>query len=110
MRHVISAFAERRLRLATSAPSAVARKLNLGCGPVQPSGWLNVDGSRRAWLASRLSWVDWLLVRARLLAPSEFGPTVRIHNLLKPLPWASNSVSYIYSGELWEHFELQDAA
>lgn len=84
-------------------------KLNLGCGPVQPIGWANIDGSRRAWLASRFGWLDDLLVRAHLISPTEFGTMVKVHDLLKPLPYTDESVSSIYSGELWEHFELPDA-
>ncbi len=85
-------------------------KLNLGCGPVQPDGWVNIDASNRAILASRFSAVDRLLVRMGALPPTEFGPQVTIHDLLKPLPYADDSVSCIYSGELWEHFRYGDAA
>lgn len=84
--------------------------MNLGCGAVQPSGWVNVDGSNRAWLAARLPWVDRLLVRLRLLSPTEFGPQVQYSELSKPLPYAGESVSCIYAGELWEHFRYDDAA
>jgi predicted SAM-dependent methyltransferase len=84
-------------------------KLNLGCGPVQPPGWVNVDGSRRALLASRFPLIDRLLVRLRVLRPTEFGPHVAIHDLLRPLPYPDDSVACIYAGELWEHFELPDA-
>jgi len=84
-------------------------KLNLGCGPVQPEGWVNVDGSRRAWLASRLAPLDRLLVRLRLLAPTEFGPQIVHRNLFRPLPYAEGSVACIYAGELWEHFHPADA-
>ena len=108
----IAALAEpsRRVDAPESALLPSGRKLNLGCGPVQPDGWVNIDGSRRAWLATRLGWLDRLLVRARLLSSTEFGPMVAVHDLRKPLPFADNSVSCIYSGELWEHFELPDAA
>lgn len=85
-------------------------KVNLGCGPVQPPGWVNVDGSHRAWLASRLWPLDRLLVRLGLLPKTEFGPHVRVHDLFKPLPFAEASVACIYAGELWEHFEYRDAA
>jgi len=84
-------------------------KLNLGCGPVQPEGWINVDGSNRAILAGRLGLLDRLLVRLGVLAPTEFGPQVMVHDLLKPLPFADGSVSCIYAGEVWEHFELPQA-
>ena len=84
-------------------------KLNLGCGPVQPPGWVNVDGSNRAWLAGKMSPVDRLLVRLGLIPPTEFGPQVKWLNLFRPLPYADDSVSCIYAGELWEHFEYDDA-
>ena len=85
-------------------------KLNLGCGPVQPPGWVNIDGSNRAILASRFPLVDRALVRAGVLRRTEFGPQVTIHDLTKPLPYADGSIACIYAGELWEHFELPDAA
>jgi predicted SAM-dependent methyltransferase len=85
-------------------------KLNLGCGPVQPAGWVNIDSSNRAWLANRLWPLDRLLVRLGIIPPTEFGPRVKIHNLLKPLPFADDSVACVYAGEVWEHFEYADAA
>jgi predicted SAM-dependent methyltransferase len=84
-------------------------KVNLGCGPVQPDGWINIDGSNRARLAAWLPWLDRLLTRVRLLPPTEFGPQVTIHNLFKPLQFRSNTVACIYAGEVWEHFEYPDA-
>jgi predicted SAM-dependent methyltransferase len=85
-------------------------KLNLGCGPVQPEDWVNIDGSNRAWLASKLPPLDRLLTKIGALPPTEFGPQVRAHNLFKPLPFAADSVACIYAGEVWEHFEYADAA
>lgn len=84
-------------------------RLNLGCGPVQPEGWTNVDGSNRAFLASRLNWLDRLLVRVGAIPPTEHNETTRYLNLLKGLPWPADSVAAIYAGELWEHFEYPDA-
>jgi predicted SAM-dependent methyltransferase len=84
-------------------------KLNLGCGPVQPEGWVNVDGSNRARLAARLPWIDRLLTRTGVLRPTTFGPHIAIHNLFKPLSFGPNTVACIYAGELWEHFEYPDA-
>lgn len=85
-------------------------KLNLGCGPVQPAGWVNIDGSNRAWLAGRLTPLDRLLVKFGVFSPTEFGPHVKVCNLLRGLPYADDSVSCVYAGELWEHFEPADAA
>ncbi len=81
-------------------------RLNLGCGPVQPRGWVNIDGSHRARLASYLPWLDRLLVRLRVLPPTEFGPNTTPLDLRRPLPFADGSVGVIYAGQLWEHLEL----
>jgi SAM-dependent methyltransferase len=79
-------------------------KLNLGCGPVQPASWINVDASNRAWLASRLPWLDRLLVTFRLTAPTEFDRQTVYANLLRRFPWGDKSVEAIYMGEILEHF------
>jgi predicted SAM-dependent methyltransferase len=84
-------------------------KLNLGCGPVQPAGWVNIDGSNRARLAAWLPWLDRLLIRTGVLSPTEFGPQVVTRDLRRPLPFRAGTVSCIYAGELWEHFEYPDA-
>jgi predicted SAM-dependent methyltransferase len=83
-------------------------KLNLGCGPVQPAAWVNVDGSNRAWLASRLPWVDRLLVLLRLVPRTEFHGRTTYANLLRPFPWQAGSVDAIYMGEMLEHFTQAD--
>lgn len=82
-------------------------KLNLGCGPVHADGWVNVDGSNRAWLASRLPWLDRILVKLRILSPTEFTPEIRQANLLRRFPWSDASVDAIYMGEVLEHFTAQ---
>jgi predicted SAM-dependent methyltransferase len=84
-------------------------KLNLGCGPVQPSGWINIDGSNRAFIASKLNLLDSLLVYLGILSPTEFNKSTKYHNLLKGLPYRNNEISCIYAGELWEHFTYEDA-
>lgn len=84
-------------------------KLNLGCGPVQPEGWVNIDGSNRAFLASKLNWLDRLLVAFRIIPPTEFNKGISYHNLHKGIPYPDKSAACIYAGELWEHFEYDDA-
>ena len=84
--------------------------INLGCGHVQPQGWINVDGSNRAWLASRLSWLDRLLVLAQVLPPTEFASGVVYANLLKRFPWQDASVDALYLGEILEHFTEEEGA
>lgn len=90
-------------------PLPPGHKFNLGCGPVQPEGWINVDASNRAKLASRLWPLDRALVRLGVLAKTEFGPQVKVHDLRKPLPYPDGAAACIYAGELWEHFEYADA-
>ena len=90
------------------AIASAVRKLNLGCGPVQPEGWVNVDGSIRAWIASRLAPVDRLLVRMKLWPATEFGKRTVVTNLRKRLPWADASVDAVYMGEVLEHFTRDD--
>ena len=90
-------------------PLPTGPKLNLGCGPVQPTGWVNIDASHRARLASMLPWLDGLLVRLGMLPATEFNPGVKIHDLRRSLPYGDNTVAAIYAGELWEHFEYDDA-
>jgi predicted SAM-dependent methyltransferase len=84
-------------------------KLNIGCGPVQPDGWVNIDNSNRAWLASKVNWLDAALVRCRVLPPTEFGPKVTIANLLKRWPFPDNSCEAVYAGDVWEHFTREQA-
>lgn len=83
-------------------------KLNLGCGPVQPSGWINADGSNRAWLASRLPWLDRLLVILHLIDSTEFNKQTFYVDLLCQLPWKDRSVDVIYMGEILEHFTREE--
>jgi predicted SAM-dependent methyltransferase len=84
-------------------------KLNLGCGPVHAAGWVNVDGSRRAWVASRLPSVDRWLVRRKLWPPTEFGPTTMFTELRHRLPWADAAAEAVYLGEVLEHLTRADA-
>ena len=84
-------------------------KVNLGCGPIQPHGWVNIDGSNRAWLASKFPFVDRMCVKLRLFPPTEFSSETTYGNLFKGLPYPENSISCVYAGELWEHFEYDDA-
>jgi len=78
--------------------------LNLGCGHINPDGWVNVDGSNRAWLASKWHWVDRLFTRLGIIEPTEFSRQTVHANLLKRFPWDDSSIDGIYMGEILEHF------
>jgi predicted SAM-dependent methyltransferase len=85
-------------------------KLNIGCGPVQPDGWDNIDGSNRAYLTSRLNWLDKSMTWLGAIRPTTFRSDTIYADLFKVLPYGDSTVSCIYAGELWEHFEYEDAA
>ena len=78
-------------------------KLNIGCGPIQPEGWVNVDGSNRAWLASKLPWLDRALTSIGLISPTEFTRETACYDIRRGLRESDGSVSCIYCGELLEH-------
>jgi len=78
--------------------------LNLGCGHVTPDGWINVDGSNRAWLASKFPWIDRALVSMKLIPTSEFSRVTTFADLRKRFLWPDASIDGIYMGELLEHF------
>lgn len=82
--------------------------LNLGCGHVTPAGWINVDGSNRAWLASKLPAADRLLVPLGLLRPTEFAAGITLADFFKRLPWQDNSADAVSMGEVLEHFMPAD--
>jgi len=81
-------------------------RVNLGCGLITPSGWVNVDGSFNARLAKHP-----ILRRAlhalHATSPDKikvaWNPEILIHNLRKPLPFRAGSVGAIYSSHLLEH-------
>jgi SAM-dependent methyltransferase len=87
-------------------------RLNLGCGPNAPAGWVNVDGSWNAWLSNHVH------LHKTLMAFGLFGDknpgaqwNVRplVHDLTEPLPFADNTISAIYGAHVLEHLYLVDA-
>jgi predicted SAM-dependent methyltransferase len=78
-------------------------KLNLGCGPVQPDGWVNVDGSMRAWLVARWPVINRVLEGSRVIPPTDFRG-VQYERLEQRWRWADGSIDAIYAGEILEHF------
>ena len=70
----------REVKRAARFLRALPVKLNLGCGPNRKDGWVNVD---------------------------LFDPKADLQlDLREPWPFPANSVSYIYSEHVFEHFEV----
>lgn len=83
--------------------------INLGCGPIQPAGWVNVDFSNRARLVKYFPIIDSLLRKLGLIPPTEFSRKTTVFDVRKSLPFGDSSVHAIYAGELWEHLLPKDA-
>ena len=88
-------------------------KLNLGCGPVQPEGWINVDYSLGARL-SGIPFYNFTNKRLKLFdidaegLPRVWDDKMYIHNLNKRFPWENCSVDVIYCSHTLEHFSKHE--
>ena len=86
-------------------------RLHLGCGDTTPASWLNVDGSWTLRLAKHPTLFR-ALGAVRLLPRHVRGRTynrdVFVHDLRKPLPFADNSFSAVYSSHTLEHMHLSE--
>jgi predicted SAM-dependent methyltransferase len=91
--------------------SEMLDRINLGCGPNAPAGWLNLDGSWNAWFSNHpylrraLKMVG--VIRRDVGALWTVRPLV--HDLTEPLPFEENSVSAIYASHVLEHLYHSDA-
>lgn len=87
-------------------------RVNLGCGPNAPAGWLNVDGSWKAWLSNHV-YTHKALIALGLIKKNSPGAqwNVRplVHDITKRLPFENNTVSAIYGAHVLEHLYLVDA-
>ncbi len=92
--------------------AVASTKLHLGCGLTAPQTWLNVDGSRNAWLAQRpiLRSIARTLGMVPKYADEVKWPTnVTIHDIRKPLPWADGTFVAVYASHVLEHMYLGQA-
>lgn len=104
-------------RVAVPAGFASVR-LNLGCGLAVTKGWINVDGSLNALVASMPSALHALMYRLtgakRYYSQAEYcrllGQHVFVHHdLTAGIPFADGVADYIYSSHFLEHLYRNDA-
>jgi len=77
-------------------------KINIGSGLSGAPGWYNIDNSPTI-LLSRLP------LGRRLFRTPDWPKDVHRHNVKKGLPFADQSVRYIYSSHTFEHFTWEDS-
>lgn len=94
-------------------------KVNLGCGLRVANGWLNIDGSLNALIASWPRWMHRLAYRYsgshNYYSIEEYCGILEnhaflYHDLAISLPLYENSVDFIYSSHFLEHLFKDDAA
>lgn len=94
-------------------------KINLGCGLRVAQGWLNIDGSLNAMLASWPNWMHKILYRLsgarQYYSLEEYCDILEnhqflYHDLALSLPLHDNTADFIYSSHFFEHLFKDDAA
>jgi SAM-dependent methyltransferase len=80
-------------------------KLNLGCGPHAPEGWVNVDNA----LGARLTKVPFFktINRKLRLFDLDWNEKICLHDLNKSFPWADSSVDVVYSSHNIGHVDAK---
>jgi predicted SAM-dependent methyltransferase len=88
-------------------PTPQLRRLNLGCGSVRPSGWINIDSSWNANL-QRIPFIG-QIVKKVFNTVAYDSSNLEYMNLNKPWRFADNSVDIVYASHLFEHLTLSSA-
>jgi SAM-dependent methyltransferase len=103
---------KRRVHLATNGEV----KINLGCGLHVAPGWINIDGSLNALIASSPAWlhpVAYKLSGSRQYYTKDaycaiLGKHVFIHhNLAYGIPLQDKTTDFVYSSHFLEHLDKQ---
>jgi SAM-dependent methyltransferase len=95
----------------TSASTANLRRVNIGCGPDAPANWINIDGSWNAWFTHHPGLRKFFEAIGLFRKGSGEQWRVRpvVHDITKPLPFATNSIAAIYGSHVLEHLYRSDA-
>lgn len=90
-------------------------RINIGCGDVPASGWLNYDNSLTVRLAS-IPGLAWVLARGGFFSPRQhqFIEAVRKHGIryadaVAKIPHSDNSVDVVYTCHMLEHLDRREA-
>ncbi len=90
----------------------VSSRLNLGCGPNAPSGWVNVDGSWNAWFTHHKQLRRMLELIGVIHSKNQgakWNVSPVVHDLKKRLPFPDNTFSAIYASHVLEHLYRSQA-
>lgn len=86
--------------------------MNLGCGSSVAPGWINLDNSPNARL-SKVPGLRWLLWKVGVLSDQHYAVQwpkgVILHDLTRRLPFADNSIDYVYASHVLEHLSQANA-
>jgi SAM-dependent methyltransferase len=109
------AYARRNQRIDTGSETV---KVNVGCGLSVTGDWINVDGSLNAlvakWPAFALKFLYRMSGSRRWFSQEQFVSILRDHRFVHHeirygLPFADQSVDYMYSSHFLEHLYQEDA-
>jgi predicted SAM-dependent methyltransferase len=86
--------------------------LNLGCGTVAPSGWVNIDSSWNAVLSKiplTRKIISIFLPSLKEVLNVNWSKDILTRDIRKPLPYPNGSVDGIYLSHILEHFDKSTA-
>lgn len=113
----IICYLKRNRRINPENMSTVV-KINLGCGLAVAKGWINIDGSLNAFIASWPRVLHRLLYRFtganRYYSCAEYCSLLENYNFIHHdlsygIPFVNESVNFVYSSHFLEHLRKQDA-
>jgi len=87
------------------------KKINIGCGPIGKDDWVNLDWGIVAF-AHRLPFLEKVFRKIKLIPEGyrvQWPKNLLLHDCRRNLPFADNSVDFIYTSHFIEHLKKFDA-